>query len=193
MYFVNKHVPFQLAAIGTLTNDKILDWSKLKALADDKIDVTEKLKFVLGRVENTVVKGENAGYQHFLNSPQCFQKVSFLGVVKSRDCVVKRVENIVGKGEMLVMSPFLSSHNGFFCSSVKSSVVKFLTLPHMPIFGISSSTTKLIKIRCQKYGQIGIQLSDLIKNIMGKEEIACYKQFLLFPQCFQKLFVVDAS
>ena len=27
---------------------------------------------------------------------------------------------------------------------------------------------------------------------MGKEEIACYEQFLLFPQCFQKLSVVDA-
>ena len=26
------------------------------------------------RVENTVGKGENAGYQHFLLYPQCFQK-----------------------------------------------------------------------------------------------------------------------
>ena len=25
---------------------------------------------------------------------------------------------------------------------------------------------------------------------MGKEEIACYKQFLLFPRCFQKLSVI---
>ena len=24
------------------------------------------------------------------------------------------------------------------------------------------------------------------KNTVGKGEIACYKQFLLFPQCFQK-------
>ena len=28
---------------------------------------------------------------------------------------------------------------------------------------------------------------------MGKEEIARYEQFLLFPQCFQKLPVVDLS
>ena len=27
---------------------------------------------------------------------------------------------------------------------------------------------------------------------MGKEEIAGYEQFLLVPQCFQKLTVVDA-
>ena len=35
------------------------DSSKLKAFADDNIKVTQKLKFVLGRVENIVEKGEN--------------------------------------------------------------------------------------------------------------------------------------
>ena len=40
---------------------------------------------------------------------------------------------------------------------------------------------------------MGIQLSDIVENIVGKGEIACYKQFLLFPQCFQKLPNVDAS
>ena len=29
--------------------------------------------------------------------------------------------------------------------------------------------------------------------MVGKEEIARYEQFLLFPQCFQKLSLVDAS
>ena len=57
-----------------LPNDKILDWYKLKAFADDKVVVTEKLKFVFGRVENIVGKGENAGYQHFLLFLQYFQK-----------------------------------------------------------------------------------------------------------------------
>ena len=56
---------------------KILDWSKLIALADNKLNVTEKLQFVLGRVENIAGKGENAGYQHFLLFPQCFQKCPF--------------------------------------------------------------------------------------------------------------------
>ena len=36
-----------------------------------------------------------------------------------------------------------------------------------------------------------IQLSDLVENIVGKGEIARNEQFLLFPQCFQKLSVVD--
>ena len=42
---------------------------------------------MFSKVENMVGKGENAGFQHFLLSPLCFQKASFLGVIKSRDCV----------------------------------------------------------------------------------------------------------
>ena len=42
-----------------LPNDKILDRSKFKAFADDKI-------YVMGRVENIMGKAESAGYQHFL-------------------------------------------------------------------------------------------------------------------------------
>ena len=59
--------------ISSLPNDKILDQSKFKAFADDKIKVTQKLKFVLRRTENIAGKGENAGYQHFLLFPQCYQ------------------------------------------------------------------------------------------------------------------------
>ena len=32
---------------------------------------------VFNRIENIVRKGENAGYQHFLLFPQCFEKASF--------------------------------------------------------------------------------------------------------------------
>ena len=46
--------------VNPLPNDKMLDWLKLKAFADGKINVTEKLKFVLVRVQNIVEKGENA-------------------------------------------------------------------------------------------------------------------------------------
>ena len=40
---------------------------------------------------------------------------------------------------------------------------------------------------------MGRQLSDGVENIVGIGEIAHYEQFLLFPQCFQKLSAVDAS
>ena len=39
---------------------------------------------------------------------------------------------------------------------------------------------------------MGIHVSDSVENLAGKEEIVRYEQFLLFPQCFQKLSVVDA-
>ena len=52
--------------INSLPNVKFLDWSKFQELSDDKINVTEKLNFFGGWVENIVGKGGNAGYQHFL-------------------------------------------------------------------------------------------------------------------------------
>ena len=70
--------------INSLPNDKNVDWSKLKEFADIKIKVTEKFKFVLGRVENIVGKGENAGCQHFLIFMQCFQKATFSRSLKVR-------------------------------------------------------------------------------------------------------------
>ena len=42
--------------------------------------------YLFDRVENTMGKGENAGYQHF---PTVISKVFFFKVLKSRDCVVK--------------------------------------------------------------------------------------------------------
>ena len=59
----------QLNRFNSLANDNFLDRSKLRVLADNKINVTEKLKYVLGIVENTMGKGENAGYSHFLLFP----------------------------------------------------------------------------------------------------------------------------
>ena len=47
------------------------DWSKLKILADDKLKVAQMMRLLFNRVENIVVKGENAGYLQFLLFPQC--------------------------------------------------------------------------------------------------------------------------
>ena len=62
---------------------------KLKGFVDVKLHVAKMMIAVFDRGENIVGKGENAGYQHFLLFPQCFPKPTSLGVVKSRDCVVK--------------------------------------------------------------------------------------------------------
>ena len=58
--------------INSLPNDKLLDWSKLTAFAAKNTNLNEKLKFVLGRVENIVGNGENSGYLHFLLFSLCF-------------------------------------------------------------------------------------------------------------------------
>ena len=60
--------------LNSLPNDKISDFYKLEAIADNKRNVTQKLKFAVERVENIAGEGENAGYQHFLLFPECFPK-----------------------------------------------------------------------------------------------------------------------
>ena len=67
---------------NSLPNDKILDWPKLRAFADDKLNAIEKLNFVLGLVENIVGKVENAGFQHFVLSHIVFKSFIFLEVLK---------------------------------------------------------------------------------------------------------------
>ena len=67
--------------VNSLPNYKILE-TKLKAFADDKINEAQMMISVFDRVENIAGKGENAGYQHFLLFPQCFQKASSLGSLK---------------------------------------------------------------------------------------------------------------
>ena len=61
--------------MNSLPINKISDQSELKAFAGEKMN--EKSELVLGTVEDIVGKRENAGYQHFLLFPQCFQKVCY--------------------------------------------------------------------------------------------------------------------
>ena len=44
-----------------------------------------------------------------------------------------------------------------------------------------------------KFNENGRKFSIRVENIVGKGEIARYKQFLLFPQCFQKACFPGAS
>ena len=67
------------------TNDKILDYFKLKAFADNKLNVAKMMISPCDRAENIVKKGQNTGYQHFLLFPQCFQKASSKGSLKVRN------------------------------------------------------------------------------------------------------------
>ena len=69
---------------NSLPNDKILNRSKLKAFADNKINVTETLKFVLRWVENIVRKCWLPAFSPF---PTMFSKGFVIRVIKFGDCV----------------------------------------------------------------------------------------------------------
>ena len=56
--------------------------TKLKVCTDDKLNFAKMTISHCARLENTVGKEENAGDQHFLLFPQCFQKPSSLGSLK---------------------------------------------------------------------------------------------------------------
>ena len=69
--------------LNSLPKDKIINLSRLKAFAcDKKKNAALMTIFVFEWVENILGKGENAGYQHFLLFPQCFQKGCSSGSLK---------------------------------------------------------------------------------------------------------------
>ena len=80
--FSQKLNMFKFSCTKQALYGKILDLFRLKVFLDVNLTVTQKSKFALGRVENIVGKGENAGYQHFLLFLQCFQKAFSLGLLK---------------------------------------------------------------------------------------------------------------
>ena len=69
---------------NSLPNHKILDESKSKAFADDKMKVLTKMIFVFDRVENILGKGENDSLPSMLHFPQCLQKAFHSGLLKVR-------------------------------------------------------------------------------------------------------------
>ena len=71
-----------------LPNGKILDGFKLKAFADDKINVAEMVISLSDRTENIVGKGA------FSPFPRKFSKALYLRVVESRDCMVKKLKKL---------------------------------------------------------------------------------------------------
>ena len=59
------------------------------------------------------------------------------------------------------------------------------------MLNLDSSNSVANKDMIKKYQQMGIKFHEWVENIVGKEEIARYEQFFLFPQCFQKRSFVD--
>ena len=69
-----------------LPDNKILDWSKLKAFADDKLNVTQMIISVFDRVENIVGKGEIACTSNFSFFHNVFKRLVSQGRQKVPLC-----------------------------------------------------------------------------------------------------------
>ena len=59
---------------GILVTNSTLDSSKLKEFVCDNFEFNEKRRKFSKQIENSVGKGEIAGYEQFLLFPHCFQK-----------------------------------------------------------------------------------------------------------------------
>ena len=148
--------------------------------------MAEKLKPVLGRVENIVGKGENAGYQHFLPFPQCFQKPSLSGSLKVgivwervKPCENETVKSIYSCQPASTVQTSIGNFFFIFFMSKNNS------LPDDQIFDWSKlKQTADNSLKCISNGK---KVTYKVENIVRKGEMACYKQFLLFSQCFQQL------
>ena len=92
----------------------ILDWSKIKAFADNKLKELNIMICVFNRVENIVVKGGNTGNQHFLLFPQCFQKAFYCGSLTLSQTSPGFFKTLWEKEKLLVTSNFFFSHSVFY-------------------------------------------------------------------------------
>ena len=72
-----------------LPNDKFLDWSKLKAFVDEKINATQKWNFLGGNGRKHCGKRGKCWLPAFSPFPTMFSKAFIFRVVKSLDCVVE--------------------------------------------------------------------------------------------------------
>ena len=73
---------------NSLTHSKILDWSKLKALANDKLNFA-KMMIIFDREKIIVEKTRKCCLPAFSPFFRMFSKSYFLRVVNSLDCMVK--------------------------------------------------------------------------------------------------------
>ena len=75
----------------------------------------------------------------------------------------------------------------YACIGLLSAIqcfVEFNPFPNGQI--LDSSKLKEFADNNFKYDENGREFSKWLENTVGKGDIACYEQFLLFPQCFQE-------
>ena len=91
-------------------------------------------------MENIVGKGENAGYQHFLLFPRCFQKVSYTGIVKRSYLCGK------GLGRYLVYRTDVCISQNF--STKRKHFIRFQSMSKANI-ALKQRSIKQVRFFCQ--------------------------------------------
>ena len=93
------------------------------------------------------------------------------------------------KEELLVTSNFTIAHVFYPIWHLLFVLNALEPLPKRQI--LDASKLKEFAEDNFKFDEIGRKFSKWVENTVGKGEIACYKQFLLIPRCFQKTCTVD--
>ena len=87
-------------------------------------------------------------------------------------------------------SKIFSSANGLNYITLHIARI-YLSLPFIKWQIFDFSKLKKFAGNNFRINENGRKLSKQAENTVGKGEIACYQQFLLFPQCFQKTCTTD--
>ena len=104
---------------------------------------------------------------------------------------------------MLVFNIFSFSHNVFYPSLKEFPIQIYIYFVVSKCFEFGpvltlSQTTNFDSSKPKEFADDNFELDEngrkfakWVENTAGKGEIACYEQFLLFPQSFQKTFTAD--
>ena len=139
--------------------------SKLKEFADNSLKLDENGRKLSKRIENTVGKGEIAGYEQFLLFPQCFQKACFPGASKGF---------IVWEWVERVFSLKVSAAEYLYVDAVLLSFLK--SMPNQMIYGLQFEGglgTKTI-LTCFVYFAIVLKIYQKLPIIIsGRRKVQC--------------------
>ena len=111
--------------------------------------------------------------------------MTFPNLIKSGRKFSKRLENTLGKRKI--------AHEQFLLFPQCFQKVYTADMKNQGLFGKGLNLSKIKKFKSSKlkefadnfkFEENGIKFSKRVENALGKGEIACYEQFLLFPQFF---------
>ena len=109
----------EMMLVNPFPHDKILDETKLKAVADEKLSVTKMIISVFYRVENIMGKGEIACTSNFSFSQNVFKRFHS----KMRQKVSLCGNGLIAFSPFLTMTLFFSNSVFFFSPKTEKIII----------------------------------------------------------------------